>query len=209
MKKDDKKKEIRRILPLVWNSYQHMYDLRENSISNKINYLLIVISILFATYFGFFSYFKENLFLIPFAFQIAGFLILLKVFYVKGKMLHWFEFDETLKNIEEEVFNEKLFADLKALENDTMTNLDEMRKIITYSLIPVSFSVYLFVLLGLYKVRWINFTTFSLISLIFLLINIYFYNKRQPEFKANQSSDNYFKKLLNWENSKQFPTQLL
>ena len=46
MKKEEKESELKRILPIIWNSYQHMYDVRSSNIQNRANFLLIIISFL-------------------------------------------------------------------------------------------------------------------------------------------------------------------
>ncbi|KKK89002.1 hypothetical protein LCGC14_2737510 [marine sediment metagenome] len=83
MKKGEKKEKLKEILPLAWNSYQHMYDTRVNSTQTQINFLLIVISFLSIFSFMLFDYSKYMAFLFPIMLQFVAFVILLKSFFIK------------------------------------------------------------------------------------------------------------------------------
>ena len=200
MKADEKKKEIARILPLAWNSYQHMYDVRENNISNKINFLLVIISFLSVMSIEFFTYFEENLFFLPLFFQLMAFLMLLKTFFIKGKMVHWFKLDETLEDIKNKEINEKTLATLKALENDTWINLIVIKTIIDWSLYFILISLWNLSMVLIYSIGYAEISYFAFISIIFLIF-FYVYKKNQPEFKVKENSENYLKEILKWEES--------
>ncbi len=142
MNRKEKQKEISRVLPLLWNSYQHMYDVRVNRTKNFINFLLIVISVLSAISISLF--FKENnsLFLLPLIFQLIALVLLFKTFFVES-IVHWFKYDETLKDIENNEFGRNLFVTLKTLENWTHKYQKETGKIIEKSLTLLILSLYL------------------------------------------------------------------
>src|SRR3989344_1828928 len=134
--------QLKEIIPSLWNSYQHMYDIRLTSTQNKTCFLLTILSFLSAVSISLFAYFDNALFLLPFLLQITSFVILLKIFFIKNLMLHWFESNSLFKNLERNEFHQDLFADLKALEGDTYTYLVETSRISKISLSLILFSLY-------------------------------------------------------------------
>src|SRR3989344_7422030 len=83
--KEIKRNKLKEILPLFWNSYQHMYDVRERNIQTTINFLLIITTFLPILCVTFYTtkLFDNKIILIPILFQILALLILLKSFYLK------------------------------------------------------------------------------------------------------------------------------
>ena len=194
-----KETEIERILPLVWNSYQHMYDARKTNIQNDTNFLLVIISFLSVVSITLFTYFENEIFLFSALFQLIAFVVLLKSFFIKGSAIHWFEFKETLKNIEQGKFNEDLFASLKTLENDTYTYLIEMGKITKISLYCIIVSLYsiLLAFAVLYFEKTILYVLVITLTICLLLL-ICVYYKKQPKFNYDENYKKYKKEIEKW-----------
>ena len=195
-----KQTELERILPLVWSSYQHMYDVRLTNTQNRTNFLLVIISFLSVISITLFTYFKDNIFLFSALFQLIAFIVLLKSFFIKGgPAVHWFELKETLENIERGKFNEDIIATLKALEDDTYTYLTEMGKITRISLYSIILSLYsiLLALTFVYFEKPILYTLIIFLTVCLLLI-IYIYHKKQPKFKFGENEKKYKKEIEEW-----------
>jgi hypothetical protein len=88
MNSEAKEKELERILPLAWNSYQHMYDVRKTNMQNSANSLMAIISFLSVVSITLFTYFRNEIFLISTGFQLVAFVVLLKSFFLKGPPAH-------------------------------------------------------------------------------------------------------------------------
>jgi len=191
--------QLKEIIPSLWNSYQHMYDIRLTSTQNKTGFLLTILSFLSAVSISLFAYFDNALFLLPFLLQITSFVILLKIFFIKNLMLHWFESNSLFKNLERNEFHQDLFADLKALEGDTYTYLVETSRISKISLSLILFSLYsiLLTLLFIYfKDTDLYLLVLALTILSILIVCVYY--KKQPNFNYESSYKEYRKKIDEW-----------
>jgi len=200
MKKEEKKKELARILPIAWNSYQHMYDVREKNVQNEINFLLVVISFMSIISISLLNYSKDTLFFLPFLFQMASFLILIKSSFIKKHSLLWLELSSTLEKVEKGEFDQNLFAILKALENDTWIYLKEMQKIIRIALSILLSSVFLIILI-LFDISF-GYTLTSFLITVFLFILYGMYIGKQLKYKNKESFKNSLKEIEDWLNKK-------
>jgi hypothetical protein len=201
MNKISKKNNIKEILPLVWNSYQHMYDVRKNSIQNRTSMLLVVISFLSVLSVTLFTYYKNGLFLIPLLFQLVSFIILLKESFHTGPFVHWFEINDTLKKIEENELNQDTFASLKALEDNTYLYVKDIQKIIGLSISLLFTSVYL-ILEILNLIYFKNpMEIFLSIDLFVVFIGIILYYKSGTKFDYYTVCESYKKKIEDWLNN--------
>ena len=199
MKKKDKERELKRILPLAWNSYQHMYDTRKESVDSGTNFLLVALSFMANISLGLFIKFQDSLFLFSLLLQLTAFVILLKKFFIKDLPVQWFEFKEMLTNIELSNFDRNLFAILKTLEDDTHRYLMETGKIIENSLYFVIISLYItfFALLGVYfGFSQLNFLFLNLLTLAALAVVGYY--KRQSKFNYTASYKKYREEMDSW-----------
>ncbi len=183
MKKEEKESELKRILPIIWNSYQHMYDVRSSNIQNRANFLLIIISFLPILSFIMFSYFKSEIFLLPILFQFLAFIVLIKSFFIRNwPLVNWLELKETLKSIEKNEFDKNLFSSLKSLENTTWLYYNEMNKIVKISIYLLLLSFY-GMILALFSFYFnFNFYLYTLIFILGLLpVLIFFFYYAQPK----------------------------
>ena len=198
MKKEEKREEIRRILPLLWNSYQHMYDVRVKNIATQINFLLIVVSFLLTFSFSLFEYFNDYIFFLSIFFQVIALFTLIQVFFMKMPDVHWFEIEPTLESIQNKKFDENLFGDLKLLEGDTWSYLKKMERIrlISVCSILISLFITIFIFVLSYPSSLIN----SILILFLFLLLVIFYIKDQPNYKYRDNLENhlYRKKTANW-----------
>lgn len=195
-----KLKQLKEITPSLWNSYQHMYDVRITGMQNKANFLLIVISFLSAISITLFMYFKNYLFFIPFLLQLTAFVILLKSFFIKEEFkVHWFKAEELFENSDKGNFYQDLFADLKALEDYTWIYLTEVKRIIKISLYILLLSLYflLLTLIFMYFEREVLYFSILILTIISVLI-ICIYYKKQPEFKYESNYKKYREQVNNW-----------
>ena len=195
-KENFKQKEIKRILPLVWSSYQHMFDVRNFNSANKINYLLVVLSFLSAISVGLFIYYKHFFFILSLVIQLIAFLHLSRVIFIKKPSIHWFELKETLSEINEGKFDENLLATLKALEPDTniyQNKIEEITKeiwkLVIYSFLLTSFTL-LYILLD-------NNLGLTLL-LIFILAVIWTSNKNNIKFDFDENYPKNQKIISEW-----------
>lgn len=193
----EKRKKIAKIIQPLWDSYQHMYTVRKSNTQNNINFLLIVVSFLAVMSITLYTYFKYDPFLFPILFQVAALLILFKSFFISGK-IPWLELKEILKNLDDNDFEESLFATLKAAEDETYKELKEMGKLIKVSLYLILFSLYSTILA-------VNFIFFENTILYFLTIIItgvfayliYYYQKR-PAFTFDDDYKRYKSEIKKW-----------
>lgn len=192
--------QLKEITPSLWNSYQHMYDVRKKGMQNKVNFLLIIISFLSAISIALFTYFESYLFLIPFLLQLASFVILLKCFFIKEEFkVHWFKAEELFENLDKGNFYQDLFADLKALEVDTWIYITEVGRTIKISLYILLLSLYslLLTLIFMYfKGEVLYFLTLILTIILVLIICVYY--KMQPEFKYKSNYKKYREQVDKW-----------
>ena len=203
MKKDEKIKKLKEILPLAWNSYQHMYDTRRTSTKNSASFLLVAISFLSIISLSFFDYFKNEIFLFSLFIQVIAFSILLKMFFIEKPLwVHWFKIDSTLKNLEKSKFEEDLFASLKSIEGWTWVYINEMNKIITFSIYATILSLYTS-LLGLIFIYFGYLVEYILtLILTILIITLLAYYKKNTNYNLNLKFKNYSKIIEEWLNKK-------
>lgn len=196
---EEKKQKIKEILPLLWNSYEHMYEARESNIKNSINFLLVVVSFLPATCLTLYELFSSSLFLIPIIFQLMAFFVLLKSFFVKTE-IPWLETKETLSHLKNGTFEIDLFATLKAAESGTYAYLQKMRDLIKRAIFLLTFSIFLILLACLF----ISFNGNTLLYvmtlsalILFLLLYLFFYKEAQvSNFKSEYK--NILENVTNW-----------
>lgn len=197
MDKKEKQKEISRNLPLFWNSYQHMYDVRVSMFQSSRNFLLVVISFMLVISISLFFRLGNIFLLVPPIIQLIALVILFKTFFIKS-MVHWFEYDSTLKDIEKKKFDMDLFATLKTVENWTHKYQKETTKIMENALLLIIFSLYLiFIILAE------MYFTFPLKYLIYLILIIsllilWGYYKKQPEYNYEKEHKNFVEKNNTW-----------
>ncbi len=197
--KEFKKSELKRIIPIAWNSYQHMYDVRVNNTQNMTNFLLIVISFLPIISLMLLTYFKNIIFLFPIFFQLLSFLILIKVFFIPKPPVNWIEVNLALENIAKEKFDENLFASLKALENETWIYLRESMKIIKCTLYLILFSLYCIILALIFLYFFGHILYFLTISLtVIFLIIVLIYHKSQLNYKYNSNYKKFKEQVEEW-----------
>jgi len=195
MDKKQKEKEISRVLPLLWNSYQHMYDIRVNKVKDSVNFLLIIISFLSVISISLFI--KENniLFGIPLILQMMALILLFKTFFVKS-IVHWFKHEETLKDIKCGVFDRNLFAILKTLENWTNKYQKETEKIIKIALVLIIFSIFFIPILftNIYLNSPITYLIYIIAMVLMAFLFIWYAKPSKYNF---EKEDNQMKKNFN------------
>ena len=186
--KKEKLEKLREIIPSLWNSYQHMYDIRRTGVQNRSNFLLLIISFLSVISIMLFTHFNNILFFIPFLLQLASFIILLKSYFVKELKVHWFEYKSLFENLDKNEFYQDLFSDLKALENSTYVYMKEIIKVTNISIYLLLISIYslFFLLTFIYFEEEVLYLSILILTAIFLLL-ICFYYRIQP--KLNYKSD--------------------
>lgn len=199
-------KSIKENTHLFWNSYQHMYDVRERNIQNKINFLLIVATFLPMLSITLYTtkLFSNEIILIPIIFQIAALLILLKDFFIKGLLIHWFEFEPTLNLLYEDKFDVNFFSTLKALENGTYTNMEAKGKLIRTALILIVFSLYSILVSIVFVILHINILAYSItlaISFLFLALIIFYI--KPIIFNIKSDHEEYVRKFDEWLKQKE------
>ncbi len=200
IKEEEKRKRLREILPLVWNSYQHMYDVRIRNTQNSISFLLIVISFLPIISLMLMDYFHNLIFLIPISFQLLAFLILISTFFVKTPGVHWIRIvdNDVLNEISQKEFDINLVASLKSIENMTWVYLIEMKKIIRFTLCTILISSYSLILaiifiyfVGALLYMWI-------IILTFLFFLIFICGKNKLDYKYDSDFRKFKKQIEEW-----------
>ena len=143
--------KIKEILPLLWSSYEHIYEARETNTNNSINFLMIVATFLPIFCLTLYITFNCPLFLFPILFQIAALLILLKRFFIKGQ-IPWLDYKNTLEKLDDNSFADWLFTTLKAAENGTYLRLKALRILIKISLLLLVISIFLTMLFSLFLI---------------------------------------------------------
>jgi hypothetical protein len=201
--KASKVEQVQRILPLIWNSYVHMFEARKNRTQTNLNFLLIIVSFLPAICIMLFSCFKEYLFLVPTIFQFTALLILLKSFYLKVQQIPWLPIEETTKDLDKHEFDIKLFACLKAAEDNTGVHRKELDKIVKLALFFLIASIIFIVLSFLFMFLNGNLQLYvSTALLILLLLTLILYYRKHPNFDFTRKEEEYLKKLIEWIDTK-------
>ena len=162
--------------------------------------MVIVVSFVPVICIALFTHFNDYLFIIPALFQLIALLILLKSFFIKGQMIPWFKLDETLKDLDESNFEVSLFARLKALEDDTWTDLVEMGKIIKNALHLLLFSLLALILAGVFNyfkatVLFYVLTIMFVFGFYYLYVNYY---QKLPSFNSKENYEKYKKEIEKW-----------
>lgn len=202
MNKNQKSKinEIKKILPFVWNSYEHMRNVRKVEVEGFRNFLLIVISFLPIISLTLFTHFNNEIFFVPIVFQILAFILLLKTFFVFSPQVPWINPDTILNEIDENIFETRFFIALKALENDTFIQLNENGKWIVYSIYSILISIYLLIL-GVLFIYFKNIILYILVSLLTVLsLYIYRFYHKQIRYHFMENCKKYSKKMEVWIN---------
>jgi len=197
-----KVKRLREILPLFWNSYQHMYDARERKAKGMIDFLLIIstfLPILSVTLYTT-NLFNNPLILLPILLQIASIIILLKYFVVNTPAVHWFKLDKNLLDgLDNGTFEIITISTLKKLENFTKVSMDEESKLIRQSRNLILSSLLILILSALFILLngslYLYFSCLGLISLSYYVFFIYY--KKMPDFSKQEKSFVESIKLLN------------
>ena len=196
----DKKKieQLKEITNSLWSSYQHMYDTRITRMQNKTNFLLITISFLSVISISLFTHFENLFFIFAFLLQLISFVILLKVFFIKNPMIHWFKSEELIENLDRQEFNQNLFADLKALEDDTWVYMKKAEIIIHISVFILLLALYTIplTLIFIYFNGIALYISVLFLTIISILICIYY--MKQPNFKYESSHKKYKKQIDDW-----------
>jgi len=196
--KEEKLNEIKRLLPIVWDSYEHMREIRKRGADNFRNFLLIVISFLPLISLSLFNHFDNILFFIPIVFQLVAFLLLIKTYFINEPQVPWINPKDFPNRIDQNKFDIIMFSQLKALEDDTFTQLNKTGKYVTWSLYTLLFSLYTLVL----AVFFIYFSSFVLYLLIIflteLLICIYIFYHKQITYETNKNMIRYLEQIEKW-----------
>jgi len=199
--KEDRIKRLREHLPLLWNSYQQMHDVRERRAKGMIDFLLVIstfLPILAVTLFTT-SLFNNPLILFPLIPQFLSIVILLKYFVVGNPSVHWFKLDKNfLAGLDNGNFEIELIASLKQLENMTFISMNEEGKLIRHSRNLILFSLFALVLSMIF-ILFSGSLYLYFISLILIVISGYIflvYYKRTPDFSKLDEDFNNSKKLL-------------
>lgn len=187
----NKTNKIYLILPILWDSYVHIYEARNNRIQNSINFLIVVVSFLPIICLTLFQIYKSNLYLFPIIPQLIALLILFKSFFIK-QMIPWLKYDEIIKNLDSNLIHTHLLSILKSAENETWLHLKILRKIIISSLLLIVLSIYLIIFSFIYNIskgrQSVCCMTVALIILLSLTIIYYI-------IKPNSNFDNDYNKF--------------
>lgn len=200
MKSKEKREKLKEVAPLLWGSYQHMYDVRKTNVDNRTNVLLIIISFLAGVSIMLYTSFKDLLFLIPFLFQVVSFIVLLKVFFINYKQVHWFKSSDKklLNDLDKEEFYQDLFADLKALEDDTHIYEIKANKIGEYSMYLLIISLYATILRLVFMYSNNIQLYLSVTTLTILLLFVCIYYKKQIKFNYESNYKKFREQIDNW-----------
>jgi len=207
--RNSKIEKIRMILPILWSSYEHMYEARETATQNKIHFLLIVVSFLPVICITLYATVKSELFLIPTLFQFLAVLVLLKTFFItgrKGPRIPWLNVNNLLEALENNTFEIEFFAILKTAEEDTAIYLKERNEIIKRALYLMIFSIflmalaYLFVLLERYQMLtpWFPYA-FEGLLILFLFLSPFYQNIPLSKFDKNHEA--FEQRIEEWAKS--------
>jgi len=211
LSKEKKHKLLKETLPLFWNSYQHMYDVRERNSSSKINFLLIVATFLPLLSLGLYEikWFRDPIILVPIIFQIAVVIYLLTSFRTsRYAPIHWIELEGEngkifLEKMGKGEFEINFISELKMLERGTWTKLMADGKIIvvsTYFLI-VSLLATLFILSEVSV--YMNVLIIAIMTIIGYMLFVYkklrkFKDmERKPE-KMRQEGEEVYQTIKAW-----------
>ena len=217
-----KVEKIRMILPILWSSYEHMSESRRTETQNKINFLLIVVSFLPVLCVTLYIALNSRLFLIPTLFQLLALLNLLKSFFIvdrKLPMIPWLNVslpskaseDDTLKELEEDIFETRLFAALKAAEEDSGIYLKELKKIIKISLHLLIISIFLIGLVYIFvflkgddrlSPDLIVCCLYAGEGLLVLFLCLYSFYKNVPASQFKTKLDAFKNRIEEWTESK-------
>lgn len=196
---NNRKTELDEAIPVLWNQYEHMYNVRKNGTQNQINFLLVVVSFLPIISIEF--YLRSNYipYLMPVLLLFIALIILLKSFFTPPLQIPWSERNYFRKIMEQRRTNEYFFAQLKATERETEIILDEGKKIIKAALCLIIFSLYSLLLAFLFNnlqaTTWLY--TFTILSgLIFLFLFIFFYKSKHSDYDKNFQE--IFKEISQW-----------
>ena len=204
MKRQDKIQRLKESLPFFWNSYQHMYDVREKKSQEIINFLLIIstfLPILSVTLFtsGLFS---NIIILFPIIPQISSIILLLRGFVINTSV-HWFKLNwDFLSGLEDEGFEKDFISQLKVIEDSTWRSMilkgetiKKSRYLIIFSLFSLLLSI-LFILL--HGEIYIYIITFILVWGFSYLLIIYF--SKPIDLSGYKSKEQYIKIIDDWLN---------
>jgi len=202
-----KKGEIRKVLPLLWQSYQHVYNVRETSTQNRINFLLIVTTFLPVLSASLYARFSNDLLLLPILLQTIALLILLKDFFIRGRSIPWFETEQLFKDLENGNFEAASFATLKAAEADTHINLVESRKIINAALALLFLSLFAMIEAVLYMLFSPDtmFLALTAINIFGFAVLYAAYYRRSPKFNFSRDYGKYKEEIDEWLGTSQRP----
>ncbi len=193
--------KIKEILPLLWSSYEHMFEARESGIRNSINFLLLVVTFLPIVCLTLFFQFKNQLLLFPILFQVMALFILLKSFFIKGQ-LPWLELESTLSQFDNDSFEIDFFATLKAAENGTYKRWKALSTIVKRALFLLFFSIFLIILSCLFMYfegSGLLYIVTVLLIIIFLLL--YLFYKDIPSYEFSDEYKGIKIKIETWLNS--------
>ena len=191
--------KIKKILPILWSSYEHMFEARKTGTQSNINFLLIIVSFLPVICLTLYTHFESPLFLVPTLFQVAALLILLKSFFIKGQMIPWLESKDTLKQLDDDTFEIHLFAILKATENDTYKYLQMLTTIIKRALFLLIFSIFLIVLAFLFMFLSGSISLYLVIVLLLIVfVLLYFFYKEVPKSNFNNDCEDFKSNIEKW-----------
>lgn len=206
MNKKQKIQALKESLPHFWNSYQHMYDVRDRNSQSMINFLLLVATFLPILSITLYTtdLFNNHVILIPVIFQFLAILILLRGIFVNNSEVAWMALDKKLlKSFENDDFVLEFISTLKQLERRTWYNMLEMGKIVRISRYLIVFSLFAFLmstvftlLNGSFIIYFLTLVIFGLFS--YLITKLYILDKQDttPEFNSSM------KTLREWLNEK-------
>ena len=187
------------ILPILWSSYEHMFEARKTGTQNNINFLLLVASFLPVICLTLYIHFNSPLFLIPTLFQVAALLILLKSFFIRRQILPWLSLKNTLKQLDNDIFETELFAILKMVENDTFNYKKALEIIIKRALFLLIFSIFLIVLGFLFMFLSGSISLYVVtVLLLIVFVLLYFFYKEVPEFNYKNDYEDAKSNIEKW-----------
>jgi len=196
--RNSKTTKIKEILPILWSSYEHMFESRETGVRNNINFLLIVVSFLPVICLALYDLFTSPLFLVPTLFQVTALLILLKSFFIKGQ-IPWLEFKETLSQLDDDTFEAKLFASLKAAENGTYIRMGALSTVIKRAVFLLIFSIFLILLACLFMFLKGSILLYVVtVLLVFVFSLLYFFYKDVPNFEFSNEYEEFKSHIEKW-----------
>lgn len=205
-KEKEKREKLRKILPLAWNSYQHMYNTRAKNIENQINFLLIIVSFLPIISLILFQKFDNPIFLVPILPQFIALIFLLKPFFMKNwPIVNWMPWEWVKESILKNQFDQELFASLKGLENVTWTFQGIMKNLIKTSVYLLLLSLYGIILAVLSEYLQLQFYSYLLIFILgILLVSVLIFYEKQPDLmkKAISEIEEFKKQIEDWIKSK-------